>query len=65
VNPANEGLLKQLRDTGTRTLAYANPRDKYWSIGTSPDTDVAKTGKWKGANKLGILLMEVRTELKD
>jgi len=63
VNPANAALLKQLRDTGNRTLAYANPRDKYWGIGTSPDTDVAKTGKWKGLNKLGEILKKVRAEL--
>jgi ribA/ribD-fused uncharacterized protein len=64
VNPANAALLEQLRATGKRPLGYANPRDKYWSIGTSPDTDIAKNpAKWKGANKLGKILEAVRTEL--
>jgi ribA/ribD-fused uncharacterized protein len=64
VNPTNAALLEQLRATGKRPLGYANPRDKYWSIGTSPDTDVAKNpAKWKGANKLGKILEAVRTEL--
>jgi len=47
-------------------LGYANARDKYWSIGTSEDTDKAKKPeKWPGQNKLGKLLMELRTTLRD
>jgi len=63
VNPNNKEILAKLIATKNRPLALANPRDKYWSIGTSPDTDIAKNpAKWKGANKLGKLLEAVRKE---
>jgi ribA/ribD-fused uncharacterized protein len=59
-------LRKQLLETGDLVLGYANARDKYWSIGTSDDTDKAKKPeKWPGQNKLGKLLMELRTTLRD
>lgn len=64
VNPANKLILEKLLATGTRPLAEANPRDKYWGIGTSADTDIAKDpSKWKGLNKLGKTLEAVRKEL--
>jgi predicted NAD-dependent protein-ADP-ribosyltransferase YbiA (DUF1768 family) len=54
-----------LRDTGTRPIAEADPRSKYWGIGTSADTSKAKDpARWPGTNKLGQILMELRTELK-
>lgn len=57
-------LRKMLLDTGTKPLAFADPRDKYWSIGTSDDTSKAKDpSKWSGKNMLGKLLTELRTEL--
>ena len=59
-------LLKKLRDTGTRPIAEADPRGKYWGIGTSADTSKAKDPeRWPGKNMLGKILMELRTELKD
>ena len=62
---SNPAIRKVLLDTGDRPLAEADPRDKYWGIGTSADTEKAKNpAKWPGENKLGKLLMEVRAELK-
>lgn len=59
-------LRKKLQETGTRPLAEANPRDKYWGIGTSSDTSKAKDpSKWPGKNVLGKILEEIRTELKE
>ena len=59
-------ILKKLRDTGDRLIGEADPRDKYWGIGTSADTSFAKQPeRWKGHNKLGKILMELRTELKE
>lgn len=59
-------LLAKLRSTGTRPIGEANPRDKYWGIGTSSDTSKAKDpAKWPGKNVLGKLLEELRTELKE
>ena len=58
-------LLKILRDTGTQPLAEADPRSKYWGIGTSADTSKATDpAKWPGKNMLGKMLEELRTELK-
>ena len=58
-------LRKQLLETGKSVLGYANARDKYWSIGTSEDTDKAKNPKkWPGKNMVGVLLMELRDTLR-
>jgi ribA/ribD-fused uncharacterized protein len=59
-------LLKKLRDTGTRRIAEADPRGKYWGIGTSADTSKAKDPeRWPGKNKMGQLLEALRSELKE
>lgn len=59
-------LRKKLQETGTKRLGEANPRDKYWSIGTGADTSKAKDpAKWPGKNVLGKILEEIRTELKE
>ena len=61
----NPEIRKKLLDTGDKLLAEANPRDTYWGIGTSSSTAIAKNPtKWKGQNKLGKMLMELRTELR-
>ena len=58
-------LRTQLLETGTVALGYANARDKYWSIGTSEDTDKAKNPKkWPGKNRIGVLLGELRETLR-
>jgi len=52
-------------ETGDKLLAEANPREKYWTIGTSQTTSKAKDPtKWPGKNRLGELLQELRNELK-
>jgi ribA/ribD-fused uncharacterized protein len=62
VNPKH-GLLEKLLATGDAEIGEANPRDKYWGIGTSADTaDAQNPKKWKGQNQLGKLLMELRNE---
>lgn len=59
-------ILKKLRETGTRPIAEADPRGKYWGIGTSADTSKAKdVSRWPGQNKMGKILMELRDELKE
>jgi ribA/ribD-fused uncharacterized protein len=59
-------LLAKLRSTGSRPIGEANPRDKYWGIGTSSDTSKAKDpAKWPGKNVVGKLLEELRSELKE
>ena len=59
-------LRKKLLDTKDAPLGEANPRDKYWGIGTGADTAKAKVpSKWPGKNKLGEILMELRKELSE
>ena len=59
-------LLAKLRATGDRPIAEADPRGKYWGIGTSADTSKAKDPtRWPGQNMMGKLLTELRTELKE
>jgi hypothetical protein len=64
VNPEH-GLMEKLLATGDAIIGEANPRDKYWGIGTSADTTDAKNpAKWKGQNQLGKILMKLREEFK-
>jgi ribA/ribD-fused uncharacterized protein len=59
-------LLDKLRKTGTKLLAEADPRGKFWGIGTSADTSKAKdSSRWPGKNMMGKILMELRDELKE
>ena len=59
-------LRKLLLDTGDKIIGEANPRDLYWGIGTSATQEKAKIpSKWRGKNRLGHILMELRAELKD
>lgn len=58
-------ILKKLMETGDKPIAEADPRGKYWGIGTSSETSKAKDpSKWPGKNKLGNILMDLRSELK-
>jgi hypothetical protein len=61
----NLELRKKLLDSGDKILANADARDKFWGVGTSATTAIAKDpSKWKGENKLGKMLVELRTELR-
>jgi ribA/ribD-fused uncharacterized protein len=61
----NLDIRKKLMDTGEKVLANSDSRDKYWGTGTSASTTMAKDpSKWKGENKLGKFIMELRAELK-
>ena len=61
----NLELRKKLVDSGDKILANADARDKFWGVGTSATTAIAKDpSKWKGENRLGKMLMELRTELR-
>lgn len=51
----NEVILKKLLDTGNRELREHTGRDKYWGDGGAKNT---------GKNRLGVLLMQVREELR-
>jgi ribA/ribD-fused uncharacterized protein len=61
----NPHLKKYLKDTGDLLLAEASLSDRYWGTGVGlGKTDTTKQAVWKGKNKLGQLLMQLRTEYK-
>lgn len=62
----NPRLKAFLLSTGDSTLAEASPYDKIWGVGLE-EKDALKTSPhfWKGENKLGFILMEVRKKLRE
>ena len=63
----NKELLDILLGTGKKTLVEASPYDKIWGIGMTAE-EADRHGyphAWKGLNKLGFILMEVRDMLRD
>lgn len=60
----NKNLGDILISTGTKLLAEGNPSDKYWSTGLSIfDEKIWDSQNWPGKNKLGEVLMAVRSTL--
>jgi ribA/ribD-fused uncharacterized protein len=59
-------LRKQLLETGERMIGKADARNTYWGIGTSMESEKSNhPEKWRGQNKLGKLLMDMRQEFKE
>lgn len=60
----NEELRHYLLGTGRRILVEASPRDRIWGIGMGKSNpDAEHPPKWRGRNKLGFALTQVRDEL--
>jgi hypothetical protein len=60
----NEGLRTYLFKTSGSRLVYANPWDRFWGVGLEKiDPKTRNPREWPGENRLGDLLMEVRTNL--
>ena len=61
----NEDILKELLDTGDAILAECAPRDTIWGIGLGLSNPKHQDPScWRGENRLGRVLMQVREELK-
>lgn len=61
----NPALRDQLLSTGDALLAECAPKDLIWGIGLSTDDPAhLDPTQWQGANLLGFLLMEVRSQLR-
>jgi len=59
-------LRTKLLETDNKPIGFADARDTYWGIGTSMETDKAKSpSKWRGQNKLGKILETLRSILKE
>ena len=61
----NEDIKAVLLGTGDNKLAECAPRDLVWGIGYSTGSpNVQDPAKWRGKNRLGQVLMQVREELR-
>ena len=60
----NSDLAQLLKGTGTAALVEANRSDTYWGAGISLESeDLWNPSKWKGKNKLGTMLEELRDSM--
>ena len=56
-------LKNRFLSSGTSTLAVASPKDAIWGIGMDAATaDSIPQMLWKGQNRPGKILMELRSE---
>ena len=62
---SSQVLAKTLLDTGEKTLVEANPHDKYYGAGRAmQDDELFQDPTAVGENKLGVLLMELRAQMR-
>jgi ribA/ribD-fused uncharacterized protein len=60
----NDNARKFLLATGQKHLGEASPHDTYWGTGVGlRSPSAANQNSWRGKNKLGELLMQLRTEM--
>ena len=60
----NRDMRKYLLGTGNAVLVECNKFDYIWSCGLSPQATFSNVSQWRGDNRLGFLLMQVREELR-
>lgn len=62
----NKYLETFILNTGDNILVEASPTDRIWGIGLGEDNpDVLDETKWRGENRLGIVLMETRRIIRE
>ena len=63
----NEDMLCELisEENANAVLVEASPYDKYWGVGLKEgDSRITNPKDWKGLNRLGFLLMQLRDNLR-
>ena len=61
----NPDIMKELLDTGDALLCECAGHDRIWGIGINlQNSEWQDVSNWNGSNYLGIILMEVREELR-
>lgn len=61
----NPKLKEFLLSTGDKIIVEASPNDTVWGIGLPADSpDAVNPSRWRGENRLGFVLMEVRDMLR-
>ena len=59
-------MNKSLPATGDKILVEASPYYTIWCIGLEEDSpEVCVPELWRGFNRLGFILMEIRDEIND
>ena len=61
----NDDIRTELVETGNKILVEASPVDKIWGVGLHETDDLILDEKnWKGENRLGKVLMQVRSQMR-
>ena len=61
----NPDMMKDLLDTGDALLCECAAHDRIWGIGIDlQNSEWQDVSNWNGSNYLGIILMEIREELR-
>jgi ribA/ribD-fused uncharacterized protein len=63
---AGEKIRQKLFETEDRILVESSPIDNIWGVGLYEDDDrILDESNWTGENRLGKILMDVRSKLKE
>ena len=58
-------MKEELLNTGDREIVEASPYDVVWGIGLSENDDLCLDKKnWRGTNLLGVVLTNLRNNLR-